>query len=524
MEVRLQDLRFTADETACLLNDLYALALDTQDLETLAARTEGWAAGLQLAALALQSENDRHTFLQHFGGTQHFIADYLVEEVLKQLSPAVTETLLHLSILERFCGPLCVAVTGDPESENQLQELFARNVFLIPLDAERYWFRFHSLFADLLYTRLKKRNSDLLLQLYSRASTWCAANDLPAEALRYALEARDFDAAARLVNANWVSLLHQGQVETTLRWLDALPSAVFEDYPGLSNAYAWARFMQGQTEAVEPHLQHSERVLAALTAAGRMAETDTEYQQARAATASLRAFVHYARRELDIAYEQGQSARIFVRQAGDLLEGNLYIILGQICRELGHLDEAIQYYRVGIPLAWHGGNAIGVLIAYAALSRLYRQQQQWSMAEQTCQEARAFLDTHHLTRIPAAGILYLEQAYLLLARQHTKEAHAALDTALDVGRSSGMADLIAACETLRDQLPPPALTNLPDPLTARELEVLTLLADGLSNREIAAALVITLATVKKHTSNILSKLMARSRTQAVAYARQLGLL
>lgn len=535
IEIRLQELRFTSDETARLLNDLNALELDAAALATLASRTEGWPAGLQLVVLALQAvTGDRQPFLAQFSGSHEFIADYLLEEVLNRQAPAVADFLLHTAILDRFCAPLCAAVTGVTASEALLQDLFARNVFLIALDAERRWFRYHHLFADLLRARLLQSQHARLPALHRQASSWFATNGLINEAMTHALAADDLATAARLVNDHWSPLLHQGEISTILRWLAALPPEPFESYPGLHNAYAWALFLKGQVMDVEAHLQQTERVLDTLCQAGRLRASDEEYRQAHASTQMLRAFVLYARRELPAAYAQAQIALPSSRLAGPLLEGGLYIITAHICRELGRLDEAVQYYRIGIPLSWQQGNVIAALNAFTALSRLYRQRKQYQQAEQCCQEALQLLGEKKLEQIPAAGLLYLEQAEWLIDCRRPVEAQCVLDKALEVGRSSGLANLLTAGEALHARLAStlaqattatvPHQAGLLDPLTSRELEVLALLADGCSNQEIAGKLVVALATVKKHTSSILAKLEANSRTQAVARARRLGLV
>lgn len=535
VEIRLQELRFTSTETAHLLNDRNALALDDHALATLEARTEGWVAGLQLSVLALQADTgDRQHFLAHFSGSHEFIADYLIEEVLNRQSPAVTDFLLHTAILDRFCASLCAAVTAASASEPLLDDLLTRNVFLIPLDAERCWFRYHHLFADLLRARLTQSQRTLIPELHQRASAWFAANGLVNEAMTHALAAGDWATAARLVNDNWSPMLHQGQISTILRWLAALPPTLFASYPGLHNAYAWALFLKGEVMAVEAHLQQTEQVLHALCQSGHLSESATEYRQATASTQMLRAFVLYAHRDLTAAYAQTQHALPSARLAGALLEGGLHIVTGHICRELGRREEAIQHYQTGIPLSWQQGNIIAALNAYTALSRLYRQGRQYHQAEQTCQEALALVCTQKLEQIPAAGLLYLEQAELWFDRQRPTAAQQAVERALAVGRSGGLTNLLAAGEALRARLastapstpapPTPAQTGLLEPLTSREVEVLVLLANGDSNQEIAKKLVITLPTVKKHTSSILAKLAATSRTQAVAYARQRGLL
>lgn len=535
VEIRFQELRFTTGETHQLLNELHPLALDAAAVATLEARTEGWVAGLQLAILALQSDDGAGAhFLAHFSGSHEFIADYLLEEVLNRQSPAVTDFLLRTAILDRFCAPLCAAVTGAADSDAHLQDLLTRNVFLMPLDAERRWFRYHHLFADLLRARLLQSQRPLVPALHRQASAWFAAQGLINEAMSHAVAANDVTTAATLVNEHWMTLLHRGESSTILRWLAALPPESFDHDPALHNAYAWALFLKGEVAAVEPRLQQAEQVLQRLCQTAQLRITDADYCQASASIQVLRAFVLYARRELPAAYAQAQRALPGSRLAGPLLEGGLHIITAHICRELGQVDEAIAHYQQGIPLSWQHGNVIAALNAYTALSRLYRQRQQYTPAAATCEAALQLLHDRNLAQTPAAGLLYLEQAELLIDRQRAAEARPLIELALAVGRNGGLTNLLTAGEALRARIaaappvgataPLPQPAGLIEPLTSRELEVLRLLAAGDANQEIAAQLVISLPTVKKHTSNILAKLDATSRTQAVAHARQLGII
>jgi LuxR family transcriptional regulator, maltose regulon positive regulatory protein len=553
VDIRLQDLRFTTSEIIRFFNDLYALGLDLQEISTLEERTEGWAAGLQLAVLALPAESaNRREFIQQFSGSQEYIADYLLEEVLNRQPTALTTFLLRTSILDRFCAPLCQALTDERESEAILQDLFSRNAFLIPLDSERRWFRYHHLLADLLYASLQRTYAPLLPELHHRACAWFESNGYTQEALTHALAGRDFRTVERLVNENWTAMLHQGNITVTLRWLSALsrmatqpnlmpeivqstldwlatlPAKSFSGYPALHNTYAWALFLSGRLDKVNAHLQRSEQALAHMLSVGHLRETDIDYREISAEAKVLTVFLLYARSELDAALEQAHQALQFVQHASNLLKGSLQVILGHIYRGLNQSEQAVKAYRESIPLVWQSGNTIGTMSAYAGLISLYRSQSHFPLAEQTFQEALQLMDENQIHHIPAAGILYLERAALLFAQNMPAEASLALDLAVEVAQHSGLWDFREQCDALRAQLTPtPAPIDqsaLIEPLTARELEVLALLAGGFSNNDIASKLVISLATVKKHASSILSKLDAANRTQAVARARKIGLL
>lgn len=553
VDIRLQDLRFQRAEISLLFNELYALGLTELEINAMETRTEGWAAGLQLAVLALQAESDnRQEFIRRFSGSHEYIADYLMEEVINRQSAALTNFLLQTSILDRFCAPLCQVLTGEAESEAILNDLFVRNVFLIPLDSERRWFRYHHLFADLLSARLKHAQSIALPELHAKASAWFESNGHIQEAMNHALAGRDFLTVERIVRDNWISMLHQGSVSVTLRWLNALsrmasqpnlmpdvvqstldwfatlPQKPFETYPSLNNAYAWTLFLNGQLDEVEVHLQRSEQALERLLSDGRMQKNDEEYREVNAGVKVLRVYLLHARNEIEAALQLANKILPEIHSASNLLKGNLQIILGQVYQGLNQPEKAIKAYRAGIPLVWQGSNTIGTLSAYAGLVSVYCAQSDFHLAEQTFQEALDLMKTNQIERIPAAGILYLERAVMLLAQNQPTEASSALDMAIEVAHDSGLWDFQKRCVALREHLTAnPVSINqsaLIEPLTTRELEVLKLLSDGSSNQEIADKLVISLATAKKHTSSILSKLGAANRTQAIVRAREIGIL
>ena len=199
-EIRVADLRFTPAEVAAFFNQAMGLQLTPAEITALEARTEGWAAGLQLAALSVQGQDDRSTFIQTFSGSHRYVLDYLVEEVLEQQPTHIQRFLLHTSILDRLCAPLCDAVLRDPSSPGQetLEELERANLFIIPLDNNRNWYRYHHLFGELLRQRLAQQPeaADLTAELHTRASIWDQAQRLDVEAFQHATAANDVDRAA----------------------------------------------------------------------------------------------------------------------------------------------------------------------------------------------------------------------------------------------------------------------------------------------------------------------------------------
>jgi LuxR family maltose regulon positive regulatory protein len=239
-ELRAADLRFTPGEAAAFLNTSVGLNLSNAEVAALDARTEGWIAGLQMAALSMRGRQDLPGFIRAFTGTHRFVLDYLVEEVLEQQSPGIQRFLLKTSVLERLAAPLCDAVTAGSDSRTILGQLDRDHLFLIPLDNERRWYRYHHLFADLLRSRLKQTDPDRAPILRRRASEWYEQHGLIVDAVSHAFAAGDIGQVARLVEGNVLAMMGHGELTTVMRWLDGLPAGMVRSRPWLSIARAWA--------------------------------------------------------------------------------------------------------------------------------------------------------------------------------------------------------------------------------------------------------------------------------------------
>jgi len=265
-ELRVADLRFTSLEAATFLNEVMGLSLSSDDITALEAHTEGWIAGLQLAALSMQGHKDASSFIQSFNGSHHFVLDYLIEEVLQLQSESIQTFLLHTSILDSLCGPLCDAVLVDSSVSGQdmLQYLERANLFIIPLDNDRCWYRYHHLFGDLLRWRVKQGtpssigNEGRIAELHKRASVWYEDNGLEIEAFHHAVAAHDIDRAARLMEGDGMPLHIRGGVTPVLKWLKSLPPAVLDARPSLWVMYASVLIIAGQPTGIEQKLQSAE--------------------------------------------------------------------------------------------------------------------------------------------------------------------------------------------------------------------------------------------------------------------------
>jgi LuxR family maltose regulon positive regulatory protein len=265
-ELRVKDLRFTPSEAAAFLEQTMGLDLSAEQVATLEARTEGWIAGLQLAALSLRGRADVDSFVESFSGSHHFVLDYLLEEVVQRQSDRVQAFLLRTSILAQLSGALCDAVLQEPAGSAQatLEELERANLFIVPLDDERRWYRYHHLFADLLRNRLQQSGApyaDGVQELHRRASQWYEAHELDFEAFHHAAAANDLERAERLIEARGTPLQFRGADAPVLKWLESLPQSALDARPGLWVTYASALFFGGRHTAVEAKLQAAETAL-----------------------------------------------------------------------------------------------------------------------------------------------------------------------------------------------------------------------------------------------------------------------
>ncbi len=344
MDIRADQLRFTHDEVAAFLNDIMGLKLSAGDLSAIETRTEGWIAGLQLAALSMQSSKDIHGFVSAFTGSHHYIMDYLIEEVIRLQPKSTGDFLMQTSILDQICGPLCESVVkADPEGpidgQATLESLEKMNLFVIPLDDERRWYRYHHLFAEVLRKRLEQHYPDSISSLHQRASQWFERNGLVPEAIGHSLTAGDYDRAIQLIEQHGGVLIISGEVNTLSGWIKAVePQA--RARPWIQILKGWVYAVTGFPERVEETLQAAERMIASQ-------EPPAELNVMRGGIATARAYS---------TYQVGEAARAvsFARQAleylteTDLTSGILRTIaaalLGDASAMNGELEEARQAY------------------------------------------------------------------------------------------------------------------------------------------------------------------------------------
>ncbi|WP_240645722.1 LuxR C-terminal-related transcriptional regulator [Georgenia sp. SYP-B2076] len=370
VEIRASDLRFTPDEAAEYLNGTMGLTLTARDVAALEGRTEGWIAALQLAALSMQGRDDAAGFIAGFGGDDRYVVDYLVEEVLQRQPDDVRGFLLRTSILSRVTGSLCDAVTGQDGGAAMLAALERGNLFLVPLDDHRRWYRYHHLFADVLHARLLDEQPDGVADLHRRASDWYEHNGERSEAVQHAMAGGDLERAADLVELA-LPALRQGRREATLRrWLEALPEELLRARPLLSLAHAGTLLMYGEVDGVETRLRDAEQWVAATAAARSSAADvdDTLIRRVRGEAALYRAA--QARMRGDAAGATAHARRVLdvVGDDAPLERGAAAGLLGLASWMTGDLEPAHRWWAdavTNLEKAGHYADMLGCTIALA---------------------------------------------------------------------------------------------------------------------------------------------------------------
>ncbi|KAF0207052.1 MAG: LuxR C-terminal-related transcriptional regulator [Actinomycetota bacterium] len=343
-ELRAADLRFAPSEAAEFLNRVMGLDLSAEDISALGTRTEGWIAGLQLAALSIQGRPDATGFIQAFTGSNRFVLDYLVEEVLQRQPQRTRDFLLQTAILDTMCGSLCDAVTGQKHGKEMLERLERDNLFVVPLDEERQWYRYHHLFADVLQAHLLEELPDQLPLLHRRASEWYEANGSRSEAIRHALCAEDLGWAADLIEQAGLMTEDSSQTPTWLRWTRALPDEMVRARPMLSAWYACALLGGGELEAAEARLKDAERGLKP-GRSGRTVVVDEEPLRSLLATvAVVRAYNAMAVGDVPGTLEHTQRVLELLPEGDHLRREQAIGLMGMTYWASGDLDAADRVF------------------------------------------------------------------------------------------------------------------------------------------------------------------------------------
>ncbi|MEO8955112.1 MAG: LuxR C-terminal-related transcriptional regulator [Ktedonobacteraceae bacterium] len=382
-ELRATDLRFTPSEATEFLNQVMGLTLSAEDIALLSRRTEGWIAGLQLAAISIQGQQDATSFITSFTGSHHFVMDYLLEEVLGQQPESVQNFLLRTSILDRLCGSLCDAVLLDPSGSGQatLEYLERANLFIVPLDNERRWYRYHHLFADLLRQRLHQSTAsstgdkrDGVAEFHRRASQWYEDNSLAIEAFHHAVAANDVARAEHLIEGAGMPLQFRGAMISVLSWLESLPTTILDARPSLWVTYASALTMSGQPiSSVEEKLRAAEAAL-------QEAEPDDKSRDLVGHIAAIRAMMAVPANHVETIITQSRRALEYLHPNNLPVRATAHWTLGYAYQIQGDRAAASQAYREVIAISQASGNTMVTIAATTCLGQVQETDNQLSLA------------------------------------------------------------------------------------------------------------------------------------------------
>jgi len=437
-EIRSADLRFNREESTAFFNQVMKLELSEADVAALDGRAEGWISGLQLAALSMKNHEDRSRFISAFAGSHRFIIDYLIDEVLSRQPEHVRTFLLTTSILDQMCGPLCDAITNGHNGQAILESLEQSNLFVVPLDDHRSWYRYHHLFGEVLRSHLQATGEDRTTELHVRAAKWFAYNGRVPEAIHHALVAKDWDRAVHLIMdvADTMAFSH-GQFRTVLGWLQTLPDHVIQLKPRLSLIRAWMLLNAGSSEAVEENLRAAERALSA--------QEPAQQLLLQGEISALRAMLASYRREVSRTIELCRLAREQLPESNAFLRAAVANALGLAYRFSGRVVEASEAFSEAIELGQAAGNYYMMMDSVANLARMQMLRGQLRTAAQTCRQALRFAAEQSAASghtLFDAGFPHIRLGEIMREWNELESAVQYIEKGIEFGKAGGNLDIV----------------------------------------------------------------------------------
>jgi len=436
-ELRAAELNFSLEETAQFFEQALSNSLNQDQIAILSQRTEGWVVGLQLTALSLQDREDVKQFIEEFQESQFFILEYLSEEVITRQPADVQDFLLQTSILSRLNAEFCDDVLNRADSFAILEVLQRSNLFLIPLDASRQWFRYHHLFAELLQLKLHQSSRFSPGQIHEKAAAWLENHGYVEEAMQHAMAARNHPLAAEMINRHWADFSHRGEITTALRWLEALPQEFLHANTHLTVYYCWSLWLKGRIQQIEPHLQ------AAISGLDDWeAHNPNPVHALRGDIWVLQAIVERAKGNLPVAVELTQKALDFAEPDDHLLRGVAGYNQGTSLILLGQVAPAIKVLETTLPHLLAGANMVGYSASHYFLCTLYSVTGSFIAADALITKALSFMAQHSNQNLPAFGFVFLAEGINLLRQAKLAEAAASFQRALHLGEKGGYSTIL----------------------------------------------------------------------------------
>ena len=435
-ELRAADLRFTFQEATLFLNQVMGLALSKGQVEALEGRTEGWVAGMQLAALSMQGREDVQGFISALSGSHRYILDYLAEEVLNRQPEGVREFVLRTSILARLTAPLCNVLTGREDGQETLESLERANLFLIPLDDERRWYRYHHLFADMLSSQLNSKHPDMVPELHHRAAIWYEKNQFTEFAVEHTFMAHDYSGVEQLFRKYYYQQLLPMKSAPIFRWFEIIPKDFLQQNPWLCIAYAWLLWSQGNRDTVEIYLDYANQEIARRISMDPSAGDDLEVGSITAEIFAFQGLISATKGEFEQATLLANQALNFAPDAAYTVRSVAYLDLYLVYRERGMFNQAIDACNQAISTAIRGGLYNKIVDAFNNLGLMYIILGRLNKAEKVYREGLQYFENERQANYPGCRFLYIWLAEIYYEWNRLDEAESLAIRAIELSEQA----------------------------------------------------------------------------------------